>query len=166
MLHIWNAIPKDLKIVRLLPTFFSTYTVAVPTRDNKPATVAKALVGNWFLYLAVPQRLRSDQDCNFGSELWPNYPALKVQRRVGQPHITKQGWPIDFMLNISADVNSVWKGSVWDNRRVLQYAYEKDMSQRRVNCTDKHMLGRRGLAVILNICHQRYVIMLGIECIM
>uniref|UniRef100_A0A3B5RCP4 Integrase catalytic domain-containing protein n=1 Tax=Xiphophorus maculatus TaxID=8083 RepID=A0A3B5RCP4_XIPMA len=60
---------NGLENVLVLTDVFSKYTVAVPTRDQRAATVAKVLVSEWFYKFGVPARLHSDQGRNFESLL-------------------------------------------------------------------------------------------------
>jgi hypothetical protein len=62
--------------VLVMTDVFSKFTVAVPTRDQKAATVAKALVTEWFQKYGVPGRIHSDQGRNFESELVAQLCAL------------------------------------------------------------------------------------------
>lgn len=55
--------------VLVLTDVFSKYTMAVPTRDQHAATVARVLVSEWFYKFGVPARLHSDQGRNFRSSL-------------------------------------------------------------------------------------------------
>lgn len=55
--------------VLVLTDVFSKYTMAVPTRDQRAATVARVLVSEWFYKFGVPARLHSDQGRNFESSL-------------------------------------------------------------------------------------------------
>ena len=43
--------------------------MAIPTKDQKATTTAKALVHEWFLRYGVPSRIHSDQGRNFESEI-------------------------------------------------------------------------------------------------
>ncbi|XP_049909748.1 retrovirus-related Pol polyprotein from transposon 412 [Epinephelus moara] len=58
---------NGIENVLVLTDVFSKYTVAVPTRDQRAATVAKVLVSEWFYKFGVPARLHSDQGRNFES---------------------------------------------------------------------------------------------------
>uniref|UniRef100_A0A8P4KLL6 Gypsy retrotransposon integrase-like protein 1 n=1 Tax=Dicentrarchus labrax TaxID=13489 RepID=A0A8P4KLL6_DICLA len=60
---------NGLENVLVLTDVFSKYTVAIPTRDQRAATVARVLVSEWFYKFGVPARLHSDQGRNFESTL-------------------------------------------------------------------------------------------------
>lgn len=55
--------------VLVLTDVFSKYTLAVPTRDQRAATVAKVLVEEWICKFGVPGRIHSDQGRCFESLL-------------------------------------------------------------------------------------------------
>lgn len=55
--------------VLVITDVFSKFTRAVPTKDQRASTVAKALVEHWFQYFGLPCRLHSDQGRNFESNL-------------------------------------------------------------------------------------------------
>ena len=55
--------------VLVLTDAFTKYTQAIPTKDQRATTVAKALVQNWFVRFGVPKRLHSDQGRNFESNI-------------------------------------------------------------------------------------------------
>jgi len=55
--------------VLVITDVFTKYTIALPTRNQKAATVAKLLVSEWFYKFGIPHRLHSDQGRNFESEV-------------------------------------------------------------------------------------------------
>ena len=60
---------NGLENVLVMTDVFSKYTWAVPTRDQRAATVAQVLVTEWFTKFGVPARIHSDQGRCFESSL-------------------------------------------------------------------------------------------------
>ena len=60
---------NGLENVLVLTDVFSKYTLAIPTRDQRAATVAQVLVSEWFCKFGVPARIHSDQGRSFESSL-------------------------------------------------------------------------------------------------
>lgn len=60
---------------------FSKFTQAVPTWDQKAATVSEVLVKDWFYHYGVQARLHSDQEKNFERED-PHYPLTSSGKRL------------------------------------------------------------------------------------
>lgn len=60
---------NGIENVLVMTDVFSKYTLAIPTRDQRAATVAQVLVNEWFYKLGVPSRVHSDQGRNFESAL-------------------------------------------------------------------------------------------------
>ena len=55
--------------VLIMTDVFSKYTLAIPTRDQRAATVAQVLVKEWFYRMGVPSRIHSDQGRSFEGSL-------------------------------------------------------------------------------------------------
>uniref|UniRef100_A0AAQ4PVA4 Integrase catalytic domain-containing protein n=1 Tax=Gasterosteus aculeatus aculeatus TaxID=481459 RepID=A0AAQ4PVA4_GASAC len=55
--------------VLVLTDVFSKFTQAIPTRDQRAATVADVLTKEWFYKFGVPARLHSDQGRSFESTI-------------------------------------------------------------------------------------------------
>ena len=62
---VLEPVPGGIESVLVMTYVFTKFTVAVPTKDQKAATVAKAL-REWFM-CGEPQRIHSDQGRNFES---------------------------------------------------------------------------------------------------
>ncbi len=60
---------SGIENVLVMTDVFSKYTLAVPTRDQRAASVAQALVTEWFYKFGIPGRLHSDQGRSFESLL-------------------------------------------------------------------------------------------------
>lgn len=64
------------ELVLVMTDVFSKFTQAVPTRDQRAATVAEVLVKEWFYRYGVPARIHSDQGRCFESALVQQLCAL------------------------------------------------------------------------------------------
>ena len=60
---------NGMEDVLVMTDVFSKYTWAVPTRDQRAATVAQVLVVEWFSRFGVPARIHSHQGRSFESSL-------------------------------------------------------------------------------------------------
>jgi transposase InsO family protein len=74
---------SGIENVLVMTDVFSKYTIAIPTRNQSAATVAKCLVKNWFLVYGVPKQLHSDQGRCFEAkvvkELYKLYAVKKTR---------------------------------------------------------------------------------------
>ncbi len=55
--------------VLIVTDVFTTFTQAFPTRDQQADSTATVLLKEWFMKYGVPERLHSDQEINFESEV-------------------------------------------------------------------------------------------------
>ena len=62
--------------VLIITDVFTKYSIAIPTKDQKSITVAKALVNSWFWRFGPPQRLHSDQGQDFQAQIIQDLCAL------------------------------------------------------------------------------------------
>ena len=60
---------SGLENVLVMTDVFTKYTLAVPTGDQRAATVARVIVGEWFCKFGVPGQIHSDQGRSFESFL-------------------------------------------------------------------------------------------------
>lgn len=60
---------RGVENVLVMTDVFSKYAIAVPTRDQRAATVAQVLVTEWFYRFGIPSRIHSDQGRCFESTL-------------------------------------------------------------------------------------------------
>ena len=65
---------------------FTKYTVAVPTRNQEAATVAKVLVTEWFRRYGVPERIHSDQGRDFESRYQLLCETYKIKKTTTTPY--------------------------------------------------------------------------------
>ncbi|KAJ8010306.1 hypothetical protein DPEC_G00073670 [Dallia pectoralis] len=70
--------------VLVLTDVFSKFTVAVPTKDQKATTVAKAIVKEWIQRYGVPQRLHLVQGMCFEAEIIQNLCKIYGIKRAAQ----------------------------------------------------------------------------------
>ncbi len=68
--HFHIALEQHPRLnVLVLTDVFTTFTQAIPCKDQKAKTVAQVLVKDWFVRFGVPRRLHSDQGRNFESTI-------------------------------------------------------------------------------------------------
>lgn len=56
---------SGIENVLVLTNVFTKFTQAIPTSDQRAATVARALIKEWIVRFGVPRRIHSDQGQNF-----------------------------------------------------------------------------------------------------
>ena len=67
----WKIEPdsRDTRNVVVITDHFTSYAYAIPPRDQKATTVAKALWENVYVHYGFPERLHSDQGRDFESRV-------------------------------------------------------------------------------------------------
>lgn len=56
---------RGISNVLVIPDHFTRYAQAFPTKNQKALTVAKILVGKYFVHYGLPTRIHSDQGRDF-----------------------------------------------------------------------------------------------------
>lgn len=115
---------------------FTKYAVTVPTPVQNEKTVSKALWNNFFVHYGMPERLHSDQGCNFESAIIKNLCDLLGIRKSKTTPYYPRGNPVErfnqtllAMLGTLEEVDKVkWRDYV----RPVVHAY---------NCTNNDTTG-------------------------
>lgn len=83
---------RDTRNILVITDHFTCFVVAVPTKDQKARTVAKAL---WENFLVFPSRLPSDQGCDFESHTIKELCSLIGAEKVRTTPTHPQGNPVE-----------------------------------------------------------------------
>ena len=77
---VLEPVSSDIKNVLVMTDVYSTFTIAVPTKNQTAQTVAKVLVREWFFRYGVPCRMNSDQGRCFDAKIVTEIYAIQKSR--------------------------------------------------------------------------------------
>ncbi|XP_055362214.1 retrovirus-related Pol polyprotein from transposon 412 [Betta splendens] len=127
---------RNTRDILVVTDHFTKYAIAIPTRDQKATTVAKALWENVLVHYGFPERLHSDQGRDFESHTIKELCALTGTHKVRTSPYHPRGNPVErynrtllSMLGTLEDKNKTkWREYV----KPLTHAY---------NCTRNDVTG-------------------------
>lgn len=85
----------NTKDILVITDHFTKYAVAIPTKDQKASTVAKCLWEQFLSHYGFPERLHSDQGCDFESQTIKELCALAGIRKVRTSPYHPRGNPVE-----------------------------------------------------------------------
>lgn len=127
---------RNTKDILVITDHFTKYAVAIPTKDQKAATVAKCLWDQFLTHYGFPERLHSDQGRDFESHVIKELCTITNIRKVRTSPYHPRGNPVErfnrtllSMLGTLQDKNKThWRDFV----KPLAHAY---------NCTKNEVTG-------------------------
>lgn len=127
---------RDTRNILVITDNFTKYAVAIPTRDQKAATVAKSLWDHFVVHYGFPERLHSDQGRDFESHTIRELCALAGIRKVRTTPYHPRGNPVErfnrTLLSMLGTLKEKEKAHWRDFVKPLVHAY---------NCTRNEVTG-------------------------
>jgi hypothetical protein len=107
-IDIFSGLPKTIKgnrVILVITDYLSKYTMAIPLKDKKAATVAEALVDKWVTILGFPRTIQSDQGKEFTSILSTNFfEMLRIKKMTTTPYTPKANGMVERFNKVLASM--------------------------------------------------------------